>query len=219
MMKSLLLAAVLGVLCRVGDAAAATIQIDYTGVVTQVNNTTQVSGYTVGQSITGKMILALPDTPERSYLGGVPFFDAYHGTGSSTLNGSQISGFGSVVNRSLGFASFSFGVTDLSGGNSTTNSVYFEGSPAPLLGSLANLPLTLGAIQNYLGNNLTYSQGNIFASKPGAHLFDITWNVASLKISPVRETPIPATLPLLVSAIGGLGLLRVAATRTKRKLD
>ena len=133
MMKSLLLAAVLGVLCRVGVAAAATIQIDYTGFVTQVNNTTQVSGYTVGQSITGKMILSLPDTPQRTSNGGVPFFDAYNGTGSGTLIGSQISGFGEVVNRSLSFASLSLGVTDFSGGKRTTNSLYFEGSPATLL--------------------------------------------------------------------------------------
>ena len=216
MMKSLLFAAVLGVFFQVGVAAAATIQIDYTGFVTQVNNTTQVSGYTVGQSITGKMILTLPDTPQTTSSGGVPFFDAYDGTGSSTLKGSQIAGYGSVVNRSLSFASLSFGVTDLSGGKSISNSLYFEGSAAPLLGSLQNLPMTLVAIRNYLSNNLTYSQGNIFASAPGAHLYDITWNVASLNIVQVSQTPIPATWPLLASALGGLGLLR-ARTRTKRR--
>jgi len=218
MLKSLLFAAVLSLFCGSGVAAAATIEIDYTGVVTQVNNSTQVSGYTVGQSITGKMILSLPDTPDyRGYSGGVPDFDAYDGTGSSTLNGSQISGFGTVTNRSMGFASLSFGVTDLSGGKSFTHSLYFEGSAAPLLGSLENLPHTLAAIQNYLGNHLSYSQGNIFASRPGAHLYDITWSVASLNVSPVSQTPIPATLPLLVSALGGLGLLRAAGTRAKRK--
>jgi hypothetical protein len=209
MMKPLLLATVLAVIAPVGAASAATIRVDYTGVITQVNNTTEISGYTVGENITGEMILTLPNAPQRSYMYGVPFFDEYDGTGSSTINGNQISGYGSIVNRTLSsFAALTFGVSQQTGGQSYGDDLDFEGAPAPLLGSLESLPTSLTAIESYLGNRLFYIQGNIFASAPGTHLWDITWNVESLQISPVSQTPIPATLPLFVSALGGLGFLR-----------
>lgn len=189
-----------------GPASASTIFVNYTGVVTEVNNTNAVSGYSVGQSITGKMILSLPDTPQRSYLSGVPFFDAYNGSGSSAINGSTISGFGSIDNRSLsGFASLSFGVSETIGSVQYAESIYFEGHGAiPLLGSLQALPTDLASIKIYLQNSPYSLIGQIFANAPGMHVFDVHWDVTSVDVA---GAPIPASLPLFVAALAMLAFI------------
>ena len=208
-MKSLLAVALLAFAVSAGAASASTIQIDYAGVVTNVNNQTEISGYTVGESITGRMVLTLPDTPQRTYMSGVPFFDNYAGTGTSTINGTTISDYGSIVNRSLSsFSDISFGVSETIGGVQYTHGLFFESfNSVPLISSLQNLPLSLAAIKNYLQGPTYVLNGHIYVNEPGAHVWDIDWEVQSLQISAVSQTPIPASLPLFATALAGLGFI------------
>jgi hypothetical protein len=208
MNKPLVVIALLAAFTPAGVASAATIKVAYTGVVSEVHNTTATSGYKIGDDIVGSMTLTLPNTPQRSFSSGVPTFDEYNGTGSNTINGNTISGFGGVVNNSQpSFASLSFGVSQNVATVQYGESLFFEGAPSALLGSLDKLPTTLASIRGYLTTLDSFTGGYIFVTAPGAHLWDIRWNVQSVTVSAVAPAPLPGTLPLFATALIGIGML------------
>jgi hypothetical protein len=214
MKKLLFVVTLLAGIAPGGLASGATIKINYTGQVTEVNDSAKISGYSVGEEITGEMILSLPNLPDyTAYDAGVPFVHEYDGTGSNTINGHTISGAGSLDSRSLSyFANIGFGVSEQIGNVQYGESLFFEAlNVAPLLDSLDKLPTSLVSIENFLQGPLDQSTGGyIFVNEPGAHLWDIRWNVGTLAISPVAQAPAPGTFLLFATALIGIYLLGVA---------
>jgi hypothetical protein len=179
----------------VGQALATTVNINFTGTITSLNDPSSVSGYTNGGNIGGSLVLDLPDTPSTINPQGAGFYVTYSGNGS--LNAGPVSTSGSALLENSVQPGFGALRLTLSGSLELLFEA-FGGNPGPLL-SLADLPADKPAIFAYLGPFAANQRGTLNGSGFSADFF-----VDSITIA---ATPIPAALPLLASALGGLGFV------------
>jgi len=183
---------------------AASYTLNFTGTATSVGGPFAALGGAAGDSISGTLTIdPLVTAPTSSG----PVTDLYDLAASSftfhisnpgldlTMNGS---GAGQIRNDIFGggfeHLSFTFGAPSSS---VLTLSFVASGGDNAKLASLAGLPTSAGGIIDLLGTGALIATGSF---RHGPALTD----AVEFSIS-VATTPIPAALPLFISALAGLG--------------
>jgi len=192
-------------------SSAATYSLSFTGTVTGTfpesgGDVFAASGIVVGDAVSGTLTFdPLSESPNLMFPGQNHFVEP-----SATYT-FRVTHPGAA---DLSFTETSFGVVDTIGaaagkkivleGESTQKDlqVSFQTSVPPLqppLASLAGLPDTPTGIMALLAGSPVSARGIFRLIDFGAVTFDIAFTPAT--------TPIPATLPLFMSALGGLGFV------------
>jgi hypothetical protein len=190
-------AALLGLLGLTGTASAGNFTISYTGTVTLAvdgNTWTNLPGE-VGRKVSGKISF----NNYTSTSGDYTLYDSadisFTAAGAPTVYSlNSPDGYIALSNYSDGTVRAAFGAGP---GPADTEIVLFWGPGAPLV-SLATFPANDVAAAAFFGTPM-FAHGAAF--KPG-------WPIAyafSVDSFKVATTPIPASLWLFVSALGGLG--------------
>jgi hypothetical protein len=183
-------------------SAASVYTLAYTGTVTYADGAFLALGAAPGDSVSGTMTIDPLNENPTSTTSPVNGFDqssvafTFHLTHSSSLDLTLAkAGSGSV--SSVGFSGADAILFQANDPNYTLGLEYeSDGSIAPLA-SLAGLPTSSSALIAMLGGDSPLTFG--FFSLNG--LGEVNFNIA------LTATPIPATLPLFVSALGGLGFV------------
>lgn len=193
-------------------SSAATYSLSFTGTVTGTHpesggDVFAASGIVAGDAVSGTLTFdPLSESPTLMFPGQNHFVEP-----SATYT-FHVAHPGAA---DLSFSETSFGVVDSIGiaaenkivlegeSNKKDLQVSFQTSTPPLeppLASLAALPDTSTGIMALLAGSPVFARGIFRLIDFGAVSFDIAFTPAT--------TPIPATLPLFVSALGGLGFVR-----------
>ncbi len=119
-----------------------------------------------------------------------------------TFLGSQ---FETELQKDLRLASLAVNLTEISG----DGAAFFSGSSGVSFINSLSAPGSTGSVPTAaLDGPLKFFLSSIFSSSfgfEGSYSMKFTWTLVTEKVPSV---PLPATLPLLVVALGGLGLLR-----------
>jgi hypothetical protein len=191
-------------------SAASPYTLAYTGTVTYADGAFQVLGAVAGDSVSGTLTINPVNESPTSADSTTSTFNqssiafTFHLTHSNSLDLNLAKTGGGAV-TSLGFPGLDvtfFQVTDPS--YDLALAFGSNGSVAPLA-SLAGLPNSSSALVAILGGDAPVAQGNFNLTGLGS----LSFNIA------LAATPIPATLPLFISALGGLGFM----TWRRRKAD
>ncbi|HEY4164501.1 MAG TPA: hypothetical protein VGM59_15650 [Dongiaceae bacterium] len=188
--------------------------LSFTGTVTAIDDTTGASGYHVNDKIGGILtfgpLTGSPTTASATithWAGNSSFdFSPISASGQTTLDTENIGG--------LGYFGFFFEAPSVfdpgTGKNFIPSQLLIDytvdGSSAVPLQSLKDFPTDEAGILAYLGGTLLSHNAGLAGGTDAAHKFSLTFNVDSLNLS-VASTPIPATFPLFVSALGGIGFI------------
>jgi hypothetical protein len=199
------LAAVLGQAC---PAAATTLGVSYSGTVTLVDPD-GAGTFAVNDTFTFNILVndAAPDTDPSAGIGD------YHGV--TQFNGSFSNGYSFAsttgTDRVIVYDGLADGV-EFNGHHFTAPNVgdfhlqlvsaMFNDSTATMNGSDA-LPMNLVTLLTLSDSQSVFLQ---FIDS-GVNAFGVLLKISSATAIPVATTPIPATMPLLATALGGLGFL------------
>jgi hypothetical protein len=206
-------------------ASANTYTVQFTGSVSAVEDFSHITSFSGGQTISGTLTLLTPFTAPTKQSSDATSasteFDTnvfysvagYTDTGSATLTSAHVDAASSI--SSFGIQA---GATPIIKPGSSTpfssSSIQLNFAALgknPPLTSLSDLPPDLASMASLLGGALLGSSGTFNVADPSsAATATVHFGVTSLNISGpgiVAATPIPATLPLLVSALGGLGFV------------
>jgi hypothetical protein len=193
-------------------SAAASYTLNFTGTATEVGSPFTALGAAVGDSVSGTITF----DPFNTLPTGImpPAFTVF--SQASAVFSFNISNPGldlTLFDSSDGFAATSSTGDQLllSGGAGTTPGnllmLTFEGQgTGGGLTSLAGLPTTSDGIISFLGGGLGQASGVFELASGGLIKFDID-------LPAPATTPIPATLPLFISALGGLGFIALRRRR------
>ncbi len=204
--------AAVALLLKAAPGMATTIALDFTGTVTTVESAVAAgTGIATGDKITGTLSFDPAETTS--------FLDLSGGTQQFYLfNQGSVGSYSFSVAHPAGAAFYSDSHSAIGGNVQTINdsssipgiSYYLAASGAGLmvtlrttgsstfLTSLDTLPTTIAGLLTTLGGTLQSATGE--ASNEFG-LFDFNIDTAA----PVASTPIPAALPLFLSAVGALG--------------
>jgi hypothetical protein len=181
---------------------ASSYTLNFTGTATVVGGAFATLGAASGDPISGTLTLdpLPPDNPFPNpsndvFLGTATFSFHISNPGLDLTRSGSGSGFVQSSQSGGSSLTFNFGTTGVS---NLFLSFSSDGSTAAL-GSLSGLPTTASGIIAMLGGTLGVASGNFQVGSGGLdHVhFDIAFT----------PTPIPAALPLFVSALGGLGFI------------
>ncbi|WP_395023377.1 hypothetical protein [Dongia sp.] len=187
--------------------SAATYTLAYSGQVTSATGMFTTLGVAAGDAVSGSVGLpnldfysdfASPSVISHTFSQfPMPnLFEVTHGVSKYSFD---IGGAGNVVSQLLGSTSSSLSLTAF--GPVTKLSLFYETlTPNAPLFSLAGLT-DWGQVPGLF----TGSIASLFGSYEVTDLGKVTFSI-NLAPTPVATTPIPAALPLFVSALGGLGL-------------
>lgn len=187
---------------------AASITVDYTGQVTSVNGSPGVS---VNQDISGSLTLLIKDPPsDLSALGiakyrfnGVTLADD-----SSPLDLSSYTvGFLDSETNGSSYDKFQINASDgvHSGGSSLTfQSTTPTGNMITSLASLSAFPTDLDGLATFLGAAGFFARGSNSVCSTNIDCSGYVFDIRTATVV-VNQAPIPATLPLFVSALAALG--------------
>src|SRR5262249_313018 len=193
-----------------------TLTVSFTGTVTLLDDPNGMSGYSVNDKIGGTLTFSpITDSPTTASS------TITYWTGNASFDFPLISASGkgelyteNIGDEGLGYFGFVFQTppvinpADHTSFSSSTFLIDYTviGSSAVPLQSLKGLPTDEASILAYLGGTLINHDAVLGGGPDPAHQFGLVFNVDSLNIS-VASTPIPAALPLFVSALGGIGLM------------
>ena len=184
-------------------SAASSYTLAYTGTVTLADGAFQALGAVAGDSVSGTMTIdplnESPDTLDPAITifnqSAIAFtFHLIHPGGLDLALGNSVSGFISNLDFP-GTNELTFAASDPD--YYLALSFQNNGAAAPL-SSLSGLPNTPSALMAMLVGTSPLAIGSFVISSFGRVDFDIAYTAT---------TPIPATLPLFVSALGGLGFI------------
>jgi hypothetical protein len=218
-MKRLMLSAALLAALAFGPAHAfaSTVTVNFTGTVTGIDrNFGGPSSFTVGEAISGSMTFGpfATDNPAvQSDATGVSWKPWDTDTAAFSIGPVSGSAAGSeIYDRMTPALHTSFMQFFIPYGGAPGNGadLYFSSSDtaAPLLNALHDIPADLAGFLALFGPNMT-ATGDVIETSSAVSYAVANFQLDSLSISvnetAVSPTPIPATLPLFVSALTGLG--------------
>lgn len=211
-LRGALCALAMAVAALAGPVPASAVQItkllQFTGTIYEFSDPFSISGLGNSQQIQGSVTLGpMDDAPtgvnadQASFVGhGSLHFGTMSGDVNVLLN--SISGrlFLSLhtdqIRDPITFEAYEPRSLDLD--FQTTGS-------SPLLTSLSGLPHDKAGILSYLGGALILADGRFNAATNSANRYDGRFTIDSLTVS---NTPIPPSLVLLLTALGGLAIVR-----------
>ena len=186
-------------------ALAATVTVSFSGTVDNIVDPFGLTTYSVNDPISGSFTIgSLSDAPNE-----VSTFDTrYIGDTSLIFSSIADSGHTTIDTQNILSSIGYFGIYFQSATSGLLIDFSVSGPTNTPLQSLSNLPTDLNGILSYLGGNLLSSNAAIYGGPDLAHQFSLafTLNSLDLSVSSVATTPIPATLLLLLTALGGMAL-------------
>lgn len=189
-------------------STAATYTLTYTGTVTSVDGALAALGVAVGDAVLGSLTIDPIKTTPDSVSSGLNEFDQAtasfslimsHGGSSVTVDqggGGKVLAYGSP--NTVSGVRFSFSGTD-----AALETTFWTGPNGAPLTSLTGLKTSAAALIASFGGTSPQAFGTL-DYHPGSD--DSTNGTAAFSID-VASTPLPATLPLIASALGGLGFV------------
>jgi hypothetical protein len=185
---------------------ATTVQIAYTGAVTDIFDPAGLSGLSLGDAITGSMTVNFDGL---FYDGGNAFTETrfFEGVVKAKVNTFQIGPGNPNPNAYANQISFAAQDTheewDVEVGDATafTSLRFLRNDIAPIIPTLA---ANLANLRSLLDAGLISLTGQLGSSGPNG-FWDIAFTADPSSIS-LTTTPVPAALPLFASALGSLGL-------------
>jgi hypothetical protein len=186
---------------------ATTVHITYTGTVTYISDPAGVSGFSLGDPITGSMTINFDGIYYDACCNPTSQTRFFEGSGKATVNTVEISSSVPYPNEYANgifyptqdqYELWEFQTGDPSGSASVQ---FLRNSIAPLILSLEP---NLANLHSLVAAGLLSVSGDFAHGGPGEH-WDIEF-VGDSSNASVTLTPIPAALPLFASALGGLGL-------------
>jgi hypothetical protein len=205
-------AIIIAALAGAASASAATVTrfLSFTGTIESLDDANGISGLTLHQTIHGTLKLGPMDGPVST-----PPSESYFAGPGSAQVGSQSGGSSTYVHTTDAGTQFRLGLglmpdfvydpvnqSDFVPLELGIELVYDGVTHAPLL-SLSELP---GDLLTAYGNSLFFAEGFLGGATDAAdNYYSARFSLQSLTVS---TTPIPPSLVLLLTALGGLGFVR-----------
>lgn len=184
-------------------AFATSLNIDFNGFVTSIDDPDGVTGVNIGQNFQGHMTFQPLSGSFKSLFGGQ--LHVFNETGSFSWGSHSETGHGGVSSEAFfSSAELSFIVVG-NPGNAMFLDLRFGSHTSPPLSTLANLPNSLSGFSALFTSGIDTGFSQMTVSD-GVHFGNFNFGFDQATFT-VNATPIPATLPLFVSALGGLGLV------------
>jgi len=187
-------------------SAAATYTLTYSGAVTAATGLFSTFGVTPGDAVSGSVGLPntdfFTDTSSAFVLSNTfsqfPMPNQFQVSHAGSTYSFDIAGIGSVVSQLLNDGTSTLGLT--ANGPATRLTLFYATATANVpLQSLAGLT-DWGQVPGLLSGSIA----NLFGRYEVTDLGSVNFSI-NLAPAPVATTPIPAALPLFLSALGGLG--------------
>jgi hypothetical protein len=186
---------------------ATTVQIAYTGAITQMFDPAGLSGFSPGDSMTGSMTMTFDG---MFYDGGnaftaTRFFEGF-GTakvGTIEISGPHYSDPNAYANQIYFAAQDTHEEWDFQVSDSTafTTLRFVRNAIAPIIPTLG---ANVANLRSLVDAGLLSLTGELSSGGPtGSWVVDFTADPSSISVT---TTPVPAALPLFASALGGLGI-------------
>jgi hypothetical protein len=204
-------------------AFANTYTIAFTGTVNNVDDTANLIGVNVNQTVSGSISLSTPfNQPTSTFLmSGKTVGTVFNTNGAYSFEGIADFGTGTVGSLLSNSTTSEMIIEADSGAIAIPGTggafelgslqLIFQGPSQNVLASLSSLPPDKAGIDSFLGiTGPLGAIGYITVNDVLGNHSDADFFINSVKITgpgiAVAATPIPATLPLFVSALGGIGL-------------
>lgn len=211
-MRRLVLVAgmVLAAFSGAAPSLAATVNVSFGGKINFIDDPHGLTTYGLNDAISGSLTLGpLGDAPTHTTSSSVRS-SVYETTATFSFASIVDSGQGSLTSQNLG-GSIGYFLIYFESPITTLVIDFAVDNPTLVpLQSLADLPKDLSGLLSYLGGSLRNSNADFITGTDPNHQIGISFTLDSLTFTvspPVTATPIPGSLLLFLTALGGMVML------------
>jgi len=189
---------------------AATVNVSFGGKINFIDDPHGLTTYGLNDAISGSLTIGpLGDAPTTTTPGQG---SVYQSTATFSFASIVDSGQGSLTSQNLG-GSIGYFLINFDSPITTLVIDFAVDNPTLVpLQSLADLPKDLDGLLSYLGGSLMNSNATFITGTDPTHQVGIDFTLDSLTFTvspPIAATPIPGSLLLFLTALGGVVVLQV----------